>query len=81
MPMIEEEDDIEDATAYDEEGNEIIMPKPTVIKDGCLPVSLFVYDDCSIARLMVNERFRLHPSDSNISGLQAHLPPEHIILK
>lgn len=81
MPIFEDEDSIEDAVAYDEEGNEIIMPKPAIIKDGCLPVSLFLYDDCSISKLMVNDRFRLCPSDTVISGLQAILPPENIILR
>ncbi|MFA9485648.1 MULTISPECIES: DNA polymerase III subunit alpha [unclassified Moraxella] len=79
--IFDTQEDIEDAIAYDEEGNELTTTTPTFIKDGCLPVSLFLYDDCSISRLLVNERFRLHPSDAIISGLQALLPPENLLLK
>lgn len=81
MPHIDDDEEIDDAIAYDEAGNEITLPKHTTIKDGCLPVSLFIYDDCSVSRLMVNERFRLYPSDGVLSGLQSILPPDHILLK
>lgn len=38
--------------------------------DGCLPVSLYLYDECSICKVLTNNRFRLYPSDNNLNRLK-----------
>ncbi|OOR89662.1 DNA polymerase III subunit alpha [Moraxella bovis] len=38
--------------------------------DGCLPVSLYLYDECSICKVLTNDRFRLYPSDNNLNRLR-----------
>ncbi|UNU73248.1 DNA polymerase III subunit alpha [Moraxella nasovis] len=48
--------------------------------DACLPIFLYLYDDCSISQLAVNERFRLFPSDENIKQLRNILSSQHVVL-
>lgn len=49
--------------------------------DYCVPVVLYVYDDCSISRINVNERFRLYPSEPNIARLKALVGVDHMIFR
>lgn len=48
--------------------------------DGCLPVSLYLYDECSICRVCTNERFRIYPSDFAFAQLKT-LFAENLVLK
>ena len=48
--------------------------------DGCLPVSLYLYDECSICRVCTNERFRIYPSDFAFTQLKT-LFAENLVLK
>ncbi|WP_435932663.1 DNA polymerase III subunit alpha [Moraxella bovoculi] len=80
-PTDDNEEEIEDVVAYDEEGNILTTTAPTVLRDGCLPVSLFLYDECSISRVSVNDRFRLYPSDDVLDELRAILPSQNVLLR
>ena len=40
------------------------------VGDLCVPLSLYLYDECSVARIQTNDRLRLYPSDHNIAQLK-----------
>lgn len=44
--------------------------------DGCLPISLYIYDDCGLCKVMVNERFRFYPSDEAMDKLGQLFEPD-----
>ncbi|TWV80663.1 DNA polymerase III subunit alpha [Moraxella sp. VT-16-12] len=48
--------------------------------DGCLPISLFLHDDCGLCKVMVNERFRFYPSDETMNALHRLFNTETIKL-
>lgn len=50
------------------------------VSDGCLPVFIYLYDDCATCGIQVNTRFRIHPNEENISALKATFE-QHLILK
>ncbi len=49
--------------------------------DGCLPVRLYVHDECGKGEVAVNDRFRIHPSDDNLSKLRQIFDDKNLILK
>ena len=46
--------------------------------DLCVPLSLYLYDECSVARIQTNDRLRLYPSDHNIAQLKNHITDDHL---
>ncbi|OOR90042.1 DNA polymerase III subunit alpha [Moraxella caviae] len=66
---------------YADYDSEIAAPTPAKIQDGCLPVALYVYDECGIARLRVNERFRAYPSNDVVRKLKSLVPAENLNFK
>ena len=53
----------------------------TAHADYCVPISLYLYDECSISRINVNERFRLFPSEENIAKLKSVLGVDNVIFR
>lgn len=49
--------------------------------DGCLPVLLYLYDECSKCQVAVNERFRLYPSDETLSLLRQTFGKDDLVIK
>ncbi|MFB6349738.1 DNA polymerase III subunit alpha [Moraxella sp. ZJ142] len=49
--------------------------------DLCVPIALYLYDECSIGRVQVNERFRIYPSDSNIAQLKTTIAAENLVFR
>lgn len=49
-------------------------------QDSCLPVSLYLYDDCGLCKVCVNNRFRLYPSDDALTKLIQDLPKDNLRL-
>ena len=47
--------------------------------DGCLPVSLYLYDECSICKVLTNDRFRLYPSDNNLNRLSYNFGSDLVV--
>ncbi|MDO4449858.1 MAG: DNA polymerase III subunit alpha [Moraxella sp.] len=52
-----------------EDGNAIIDTSGNA-PDGCLPTYLYLYDECGLCQVMVNDRFRIYPSDGNLNQLK-----------
>ncbi|MDO4895917.1 MAG: DNA polymerase III subunit alpha [Moraxella sp.] len=46
------------------------------LSDGCLPISLYIYDDCGLCKVMTNDRFRFYPSDEAMSKLYTLFEPD-----
>lgn len=49
--------------------------------DLCVPLSLYLYDECSVARIQTNNRLRLYPSDHNIAQLKNHITDDHLVFR
>lgn len=49
--------------------------------DDCLPIHLYVYDECGLAKVAVNDRLRLYPSDDNIIKLKQWLTADNVVLR
>lgn len=49
--------------------------------DLCVPLSLYLYDECSVARIQTNDRLRLYPSDHNIAQLKNHITDDHLVFR
>ncbi|OOS06341.1 DNA polymerase-3 subunit alpha [Moraxella cuniculi DSM 21768] len=65
------------ALAHDEDGEATSVPP----SDLCVPIALYLYDECSISRVQVNERFRLYPSDDNISKLKSYIDTNNLVFR
>ncbi len=65
------------AKEYDENGEVI---EQTSLNDGCVPLSLFIYDDFGLAKVLTNDRFRIHPSDDNLIQLCHILNKNNVVL-
>lgn len=50
-------------------------------QDACVPLVLYIYDDCGIARIQSNNRLRIHANDSNIQKLKEHFKNGSMVLK
>lgn len=61
---------------YSSDSNRSDIPNAS---DGCLPVFVYLYDDCAICRIPVNERFRIHPNEENISILKTTFEQDLIL--
>ncbi|WP_066799852.1 DNA polymerase III subunit alpha [Moraxella oblonga] len=61
-------------TQTDAHGNEI----DEIISDGCLPVHLYLYDECSVNKIAVNDRFRLCPYDVVFNELEKLFNPQEL---
>ncbi|RKM18635.1 DNA polymerase III subunit alpha [Moraxella catarrhalis] len=51
------------------------------VGDLCVPLSLYLYDECSVARIQTNDRLRLYPSDHNIAQLKNHITDDHLVFR
>lgn len=51
------------------------------VGDLCVPLSLYLYDECSVARIQTNNRLRLYPSDHNIAQLKNHITDDHLVFR
>lgn len=49
--------------------------------DLCVPLSLYLYNECSVARIQTNNRLRLYPSDHNIAQLKNHITDDHLVFR
>lgn len=58
---------------YDDEGNLI-----TSKNDGCVPIALYTHNDYGQAKVCVNERFRVHPSDDNLLAMRQILGNDNV---
>ncbi|MDO5652125.1 MAG: DNA polymerase III subunit alpha [Moraxella sp.] len=72
LPAIAEDSD-EDTDSYG-------MQTQT-LNDGCVPIHLYIHDDFGIARVHVNDRFRITPTDDVIHSLHSILPADNIKLE
>ncbi len=61
------------ANEYDEEGN--LIPSAN---DGCIPIALYTHNNYGQARVCVNERFRVHPSDDNLFAMRQILGNDNV---
>ncbi len=64
-------------SSYDKDEPEDITP---MNRDQCLPVVLYLYDECSISKLHVNERLRIYPSDESLMHLKQQLGADNVVL-
>lgn len=51
------------------------------VGDLYVPLSLYLYDECSVARIQTNDRLRLYPSDHNIAQLKNHITDDHLVFR
>ena len=62
----------------EDDDNDSIVSSHT--SDGCVPIGLYVHDDFGIAKVAVNGRFRLYPSNQNIHALRTLMPDDALRL-